>query len=67
MTKEQMDQAVKDFHKYFVEKNTTYNQAMWVLDMLKKQYDEKSCQAINDTLVDNLAKVKLLHATERLI
>ena len=62
-----MDQAVKDFHKYFVEKNATYNQAMWVLDMLKKQYDEKSYQAINDTLVDNLAKIKMLYSKERLI
>ena len=58
MTKEEMDQAVKDIHKYFVDKQARYYEVEWVLDILKEHYLAKKEYAANGMLIDDVGKTK---------
>ena len=58
--------AVKDIHKYLAGKGFTYFEVRWVLDVLTREYERKSCQLLDDTKIEELAAVKKEHGKEYL-
>ncbi|WP_314797221.1 hypothetical protein [uncultured Selenomonas sp.] len=66
MTKEDMDLAVKEIHKYLIDKGALYWQAKWVLRILNQEYEKKGCQLLDLMEIKELAEVKKERGKERL-
>ena len=59
MTREEMDQVVKEIHEYFIKKGANYFEAMYILNILNKQYERKISYNTENMLVSDIAKLTL--------
>lgn len=67
MTREEMDQVVKEIHEYFIKKGANYFEAMYILDILSKQYERKISYNTENMLVSDIAKIKVPKGKDLLI
>ena len=58
MTKEDMDLAVKEIHKYLIDKGALYWQAKWVLRILNQEYEKKGCFTLEMVKLEDVAAVQ---------
>ena len=58
MTKEDMDLAVKEIHKYLIDKDALYWQAKWVLRILNQEYEKKGCLTLEMVKLEDVAAVQ---------
>ena len=59
MTREEMDQAVKDIHQYFVDRKATYGECISIIHHLEYEYEQKKIYTINNMSIDDVAKTKI--------
>ena len=67
MTREEMDQVVKEIHECFIRKDANYFEAMYILDILKTQYERKISYNTENMLVSDIAKIKVPKGKDLLI
>lgn len=67
MTKEDMDLAVKEIHKYLIDKGALYWQAKWVLRILNQEYEKKGCRTLENIELKDVAAVRYEQGKERLV